>query len=68
MKTEFEKLWKAALEKLNKKKAAKAAVWFCVLFLLCSMISRGIYAAALPRVTTELPSYINLTHQVQAEG
>lgn len=68
MKTEFEKLWKSAMEKLNKKKAAKAAVWFCVLFLLCSMVSRGIYAAALPRVTTELPSYFCLTHQVQAEG
>lgn len=68
MKTEFEKLWKSAMEKLNKKKAAKAAVWFCALFLLCSMVSRGIYAAALPRVKTELPSYISLTHQVQAEG
>lgn len=68
MKMEFEKLWKSVLEKLNKKKAAKAAVWFCVLFFLCSMISRGIYAAALPRVRTELPSYINLTHQVKAEG
>lgn len=68
MKMELEKLWKSLLEKLNKKKAAKAAVWFCVLFLLCSMVSRGIYAAALPRVKTELPSYINLTHQVKAEG
>lgn len=68
MKTEFDKLWKSAMEKLNKKKAAKAAVWFCVLFLLCSLVSRGIYAAALPRVSTELPSYINLTHQVKAEG
>ena len=68
MKIEFEKLPKAVFEKINKKKAAKAALWFCVFFLLCSMISRGIYAAALPRVKTELPAYINLTHQVKAEG
>ncbi len=68
MKMEFEKLWKAVFEKINKKKAAKAAIWFCVFFLLCSMISRGIYAAALPRVRAELPAYINLTHQVKAEG
>ena len=68
MKMEFKNLWKSAMEKWNKKKAAKAAVWFCLLFLLCSMISRGIYTAALPQVKTELPSYINLTHQVKAEG
>ena len=68
MKMEFKNLWKSAMEKWNKKKAAKASVWFCLLFLLCSMISRGIYTAALPQVKTELPSYINLTHQVKAEG
>lgn len=68
MKTEFEVLWKAVIEKLNQKKAAKAALWFCVLFLVCSLVSRGIYAAALPRVKTELPMYISLTHQVKAEG
>lgn len=68
MKTEFDKILKSVMEKLNRKKAVKAAVWFGVLFLLCSLISGGIYAAALPRVGTELPSYINLTHQVKAEG
>lgn len=68
MKIEIVKLLKTGMEKLNKRKAAKAASWFCVLFLLCSLVSRGIYAAALPRVMTELPSYMNLTHQVKAEG
>lgn len=59
------KFWK---EKVEKKKAAKAAVWFCVIFFLCSMISRGIYGAALPKVTTQTASYLNLTHQIKAEG
>lgn len=55
-------------EKVEKKKVVKAAAWFCAIFFLCSMISRGIYGAALPRVETETPSYLNLTHQVKAEG
>lgn len=59
------KFWK---EKVEKKKAAKAAIGFCVIFFLGSLISRGIYGAALPRVETETPSYLNLTHQVKAEG
>lgn len=59
------KFWK---EKAEKKKAAKAALWFCALFFLCSLISRGIYGAALPKVETETASYLNLTHQVKAEG
>lgn len=59
------KFWK---EKVKKKKTAKAAVWFCVIFFLCGLISRGIYGAALPRVETETASYLNLTHQVKAEG
>lgn len=59
------KFWK---EKVKKKKTAKTAIWFCVIFFLCSLISRGIYGAALPRVETETASYMNLTHQVKAEG
>lgn len=55
-------------EKVEKKKALKVLAWFCAGLFLCGMISRGMYGAALPRVETEAPSYLNLTHQVKAEG
>ena len=41
---------------------------FMAAMLLLTLISRGIYAAGLPQVTTEMPKKTSLIHHVDADG
>lgn len=53
------------------KKQKKIGVAFCVflgLMLLCTLISRVVYASRLPQITTKKPERTALIHEVEAEG
>ena len=53
------------------KKQKKIGVAFCIflsLMLLCTLISRAVYAAKLPQITTKKPERTFLMHAVEAEG
>lgn len=53
------------------KKQKKIGVAFCIflsLMLLCTLISRAVYAAKLPQITTKKPERTALMHTVEAEG
>ena len=53
------------------KKQKKIGVAFCIflsLMLLCTLISRAVYAAKLPQITTKKPERTFLMHTVEAEG
>lgn len=52
----------------NRKKIGYAFAAFMALMLLCTLISRAVYASGLPQVTTEKPEQKRLTHKVEAEG
>lgn len=41
---------------------------FLGLMLLCSLISKGIYASKLPQVTVEKPKRMAISHEVEASG
>ena len=41
---------------------------FLAFMLLCTLISRSVYASGLPQVSTEKPSASALAHRVEAEG
>lgn len=51
-----------------KKKILTAALGFAAVMLLCTLLSRGIYAAQLPQVETQKPQKRALGHTVEAEG
>ena len=52
----------------KQKKIAAAFGAFLGFMLLCTLISRAVYASGLPRVTAEYPSRMAITHKVEAEG
>lgn len=51
-----------------RKKIAGAFGIFMIFMVLCTLISRAVYASGLPQVTTEKPTRKNIGHKVQAEG
>lgn len=53
------------------KKQKRIGIAFCIflsLMLLCTLISRAVYASKLPQITTEKPDRTALIHKVEAEG
>lgn len=52
----------------EKKKLLGMIGKFMAFMLLCTLISRGVYANNIPRVKTVFPENINLSHTVEAEG
>ena len=53
------------------KKQKKIGISFCGflgLMLLCTLISRAVYASKLPQITTKKPERTALIHKVEAEG
>lgn len=55
---------------MDKKRKAVVAGFFIFLFLmfLCSLVTKGIYTAGLPRVTAVGPREMSLYHPVSAQG
>lgn len=55
---------------MDKKRKAVVAGFFIFLFLMliCSLVTKGIYTARLPRVTTTAPREMSLYHPVSAQG
>lgn len=48
-----------------------ACVWFAkfmAFILICTFVSRGIYAYSLPQITTDTAGMMSLSHVVEAEG
>lgn len=52
----------------NQRRLLRAAGIYSGFFLLCYLVSRGIYSAGLPQVTTEYGSERKLGHTVETEG
>lgn len=52
----------------NRKRIGYAFGIFMGFMLLCTLISRAVYAGALPQITAEKPERKNITHKVQTEG
>ena len=52
----------------KQKKIAAAFGAFLGFMLLCTLISRAVYASGLPQVAAEYPSRMAITHKVEAEG
>lgn len=52
----------------QKGKALKGFAWFLVFMFVCGMVSRGIYAQQMPRVTTVKIVERELDHTVEGEG
>ena len=55
---------------MDKKRKAVIAGFFIFLFFMgiCSLVTKGIYTARLPRVTTTVPREMSLYHPVSAAG
>ncbi|MDO4261376.1 MAG: hypothetical protein Q4C82_04810 [Eubacteriales bacterium] len=50
------------------KRTGTAFAFFLAFMLLCTLISRAVYASGLAQVTAETPRRMSLTHKVEAEG
>ena len=53
---------------MNRKKVLLGLGIFLGVMLLCTLVSRGIYASMLPQVTLEQPRRSSIAHRVSAEG
>lgn len=51
-----------------KKKASKWFIYFIIFMFVMTIVSRGIYAYRLPKVTTDHPQTIFLDHSIKGEG
>lgn len=61
-------LWKKQLFSIYQKKLLRWAAFFGVIFLLCALVSRGLYSMGMPKVTTVAISQTTLTHTIKADG
>lgn len=68
MKEQLMEKWKDWTKSGNKKIACIWFAKFMAFLLVCTFISRAIYAYSLARVTTENAAMMSLTHRVEAEG
>lgn len=68
MKMKVNRIMDKTMLSAYQRKLLRAAAMFCAVFLVCFLISRGIYSAGLPQVTTEYGMLMKLGHTVEAEG
>lgn len=52
----------------KRKTAITALIIFLLFMAVCTLITRGIYASQLPRITVESPSRRSITHTVEVRG
>ena len=51
-----------------KKKTLKCFIYFMIFMFVMTIVSRGVYAYKLPKVTTDYPQTISLDHSIKGEG